>query len=133
MCDAPPMSADLAIAMNEFQRCIAERDEVGAESILDPDYALELVHPVAAVVPRDRWLAALPDYVVHSYELEEQRIDVDADVAIVLHRVRMQATVGGLDRSGVFILSDVWRLRDGGWRIWKRHSTPVSAGPVPID
>jgi hypothetical protein len=129
--DAPPVTADLTLAMSEFQRCIDERDQVGAEVILDADYALELVHPVAAVVPRDGWLAALPDYVVHSYDVEEQIIDADVDVAIVLHRAHMRATVNGVDRSGVFIVSDVWRLRDGRWRVWKRHSTPLSAGPVP--
>ncbi|MDT4939590.1 MAG: hypothetical protein QOG80_3261 [Pseudonocardiales bacterium] len=125
------MTADLTLAMSEFQRCIAERDLAGADAILDADYALELVHPVAAVVPRDRWLAALPDYVVHSYDVEEQIVDVDVDVAVVLHRALMRATVSGVDRSGVFIVSDVWRLRDGRWRIWMRHSTPVSAGPMP--
>jgi hypothetical protein len=125
------MTADLTLARTEFQRCIAQRDVVGAERILDTDYALELVQPVAAVVPRDRWLAALPDYVVHSYDVAEQIIDVDVDVAIVLHRANMHATVSGVDRSGVFIVSDFWRLRDGRWQVWKRHSTPVSAGPMP--
>lgn len=125
------MNADLVRAMAEFQRCIADRDQEGAEQVLDPGYALQLVHPVATVVPRDRWLATLPDYVVHEYQVEEQLIEVDVDVAVCLQRVHMRATVGGVDRSGLFILSDIWRLRDGRWRIWKRHSTPVSAGPMP--
>ena len=126
------MSTDLNLAMNEFQRCIGERDQVGADRVLDAEYALELVYPVAAVVPRESWLSALPDYVVHSYEVQEQLINVDDGVGIVLHRALMHATVGGIDRSGVFIVSDIWRLRDGSWQIWKRHSTPVSAGAVPI-
>ncbi len=131
VCDDPPMTADLTLAMSEFQRCIAERDVDGAERILDPDYALELVQPVAAVVPRDRWLAALPDYVVHSYDVVEQFVDVDIDIAIALHRANMHATVSGVDRNGVFIVSDFWRLREGRWQVWKRHSTPLSAGPMP--
>lgn len=125
------MTADLTFAMSEFQRCIAERDVVGAETILHFDYALELVQPDVAVVPRDRWLAALPDYVVHSYDVVEQIVDVDLDIAIALHRANMHATVNGVDRSGVFIISDVWRLRDGRWQVWKRHSTPLTAGPMP--
>ena len=125
------MSGDLELAMKEFQRCIAERDVEAAAVVLDADYALVLVQPVAAVVPKDRWLATLPDYLVHSYDVQEQLIDVDGDVAAVLHRVQMHATVGGVDRSGVFIVTDIWRRRDGQWRVWKRHSTPLTAGPVP--
>ncbi len=48
-------------------------------------------------------------------------------LAAVLQRVRMKATVFGQDRSGVFILSDVWRRGPGGWQIWRRHSTPLDA------
>jgi len=125
------MSVDLELAITEFQRCIAERDRDAAERVLDAEYALVLVQPIAAVVPRDRWLATLPDYVVHSYDVQEQLIDVDGQVAAVLQRAHMQATVGGVDRSGVFVVSDIWRLRDGHWRVWKRHSTPLSAGPMP--
>jgi hypothetical protein len=45
----------------------------------------------------------------------------------------MSATVNGIDRSGLFTISDIWRLRDGHWRVWRRHSTPLSAGPMPAD
>jgi hypothetical protein len=128
--DDRTMNGDLELAMTEFQRCIAERDGVAAADVLDADFALVLVQPVATVVPRDRWLATLPDYAVHSYEVQEQLIDVDGSVAAVLHRAQMQATVGGVDRSGVFIVTDIWRQRDGQWRVWKRHSTPLTAGPV---
>jgi ketosteroid isomerase-like protein len=128
--DDAVMSGDLELAMAEFQRCIAERDVEAATVVLDADYALVLVQPVAAVVPKDRWLAALPDYIVHSYDVREQLVDVDGDVAAVLHRAQMHATVGGVDRSGVFVVTDIWRRRDGRWRVWKRHSTPLTAGPV---
>jgi hypothetical protein len=74
------MSGDLESAMTEFQRCIAERDVEAATVVLDADYALVLVQPVAAVVSKDRWLASLPDYLVHSYDVQEQLIDVDGDV-----------------------------------------------------
>ena len=117
--------------MLAFQRCIEERDASGAEDLLDDDYALVLVQPARAVMPRQRWLEVLADYLVHSYNIEEQIVDVDVDCATVLHRVTMQATVLGQDRSGVFVISDVWRLRDGTWRLWRRHSTPISAAEMP--
>ena len=114
-----------------FERCIRERDGQLAEKVLDPDYALVLVHPSSAVVPRSSWLEMLPDYVVHSWEVQEQSLDVDGECAAMLQRIVMQATVLGQDRSGVFVISDVWRLRNDEWRVWRRHSTPLSAGRMP--
>jgi ketosteroid isomerase-like protein len=111
-----------------FDRVVRDRDAEGAGSVLHDDYALVLVHPAPARMPRDRWLAVLPEYVVHDWVVEAQQVDVDGDVAAVLRRLRMVATVLGEDRSGVFFVSDVWRRVDGTWRVWRRHSSPVSAG-----
>jgi ketosteroid isomerase-like protein len=122
---------DLADAMKTFDRAVERRDRLAAEDVLDGDYALVLVHPAAAAMPRARWLEVLPDYVVHSYDIEDQRIDVDGDLAAVLSRVRMEATVLGEDRSGLFVLSDIWRRGQDGWRLWRRHSSPLSAGDLP--
>ncbi len=125
------MDDRLLAAISDFQNCIEKRDRAGAERVLDDEYRLVLVAPSKAVMPRDRWLDVLPDYIVHEYVVEEQIVDHDDAIAAVLQRVRMSATVLGEDRSGVFILSDVWRKRDGAWRVWRRHSTPLSAGSMP--
>ena len=125
------MDDRLIAAISDFQTCIEARDRAAAERLLDDDYRLVLVAPSKAVMPRDRWLDVLADYVVHEYLVEEQIVDHHDDIAAVLQRVRMSATVLGEDRSGVFILSDIWRKRDGEWRVWRRHSTPLSAGSMP--
>lgn len=123
--------ADLQAQIDEFQRCIELRDVDAADAVLDDDYALVLVHPALAVMPRVRWLDLLPDYIVHDYELQERRIDASEDCACVLQRVAMKATVLGEDRSGSFVITDVWRRGPSGWRIWRRHSTPLAAGRMP--
>jgi len=125
------MTDALRAAMATFERCIEQRDRAAAEAILDDDYALVLVQPTRAIMPRARWLEVLEDYVVHDYAVDESIIDVEGDVATVLHRDRMSATVLGEDRSGTFVITDVWRLRPDGWKVWRRHSTPLSAGEMP--
>jgi len=122
---------DLTAAMRRFDDAVQQRDHAAAEESLDEDFALVLVHPSPALMPRARWLQVLDDYVVHSYAIEEQHVDQVDDVAAVLSRVQMQATVLGEDRSGLFVLSDVWRRQNGGWRVWRRHSSPLSAGDLP--
>jgi ketosteroid isomerase-like protein len=125
-------AAELFDLSDEFDRVVCERDCAGAEAILHDEYALVLVQPSPATMPRARWLEVLPDYVVHDWRVEERTADVDGDLAAVLSRVAMEATVLGEDRSGLVITSDVWRRGDDGrWRVWKRHSTPLSAGRMP--
>ena len=122
---------ELDTACAEFDRAVTQRDHDVAERILHPEFALVLVHPTPAVMPRQRWLDTLDDYIVDEWEVEEALLDSSDDIAAVLRRVRMQATVLGEDRSGTFIVSDTW-LRTGlGWQVWRRHSTPLQAGRMP--
>lgn len=124
--------ADLELRLGEFQRAIEARDVQAAQEVLDEDYALVLVHPTRAVITRDMWLSALPDYVVSEWTLQEQLIDVDGDCAAVLQKGFQRAVVQGQSRDGVFLVSDIWRRRQGQWRVWRRHSSPLSAGEIPI-
>jgi len=122
---------ELDTACAEFDRAVTQRDHDVAERILHPEFALVLVHPTPAVMPRQRWLETLDGYIVDEWEGEEALLDSSDDIASVLRRVRMQATVLGEDRSGTFIVSDTW-LRTGlGWQVWRRHSTPLQAGRMP--
>jgi ketosteroid isomerase-like protein len=123
--------ADLLERNDRWQRCIQDRDVHGIAELLDDDYTLVLVQPVRTLVPRDQWLKTLPDYHEHEWKVQERVVELDGDVGVILQRVHMRATVHGADRSGIFVLSDIWRRRDGRWRVWRRHSTPLSAGVMP--
>lgn len=122
---------DLSTAMSGFDRAIQERDADLAADCLHEDFALVLVQPASASLPRSRWIEMLPDYVVHDWHVEEQTTEIDGDCAAVHQRVVMRATVLGEDRSGVFVLTDVWRRGPDGWRLWRRFSTPLTAGALP--
>ena len=117
--------------MDAFQRAIETRDVEAAGEVLDPDYALCLVHPTAMVIPRDQWLAMLPNYVVHEWTVQEQQIDIDGDCALVFHRGLQRATVVGEPRDGIFVVSDIWRRREDGWRVWRRDSSPLAPLEMP--
>ena len=114
-----------------FEAVVLRRDVELAESVLHADYALVRVQPELGVMHRARWLEVLPEYHVHEYEVETEQLDVAASCASLLQRVRMRATVLGEDRSGIFVISDVWLSEADGWRVWRRHSTPMTAGAMP--
>jgi ketosteroid isomerase-like protein len=125
------MTVELEAADRAWQDALERRDVAAAGAILHDEYALVLVQPRPALVPRAAWLGLLPDYVVHEHIVQERFVDVDGDIAAILQRVYQHATVLGDDRSGVFVLSDLWRRVDGEWRVWRRHSTPLAAGVMP--
>jgi hypothetical protein len=122
---------ELDTACADFDHAVKERDHEIAERILHPEFALVLVHPTPAVMPRQRWLETLDRSVVDGWDVEEELRDSNDDIAAVLRRVRMRATVLGEDRSGTFIVSDTWLRADSRWQVWRRHSTPLQAGPMP--
>jgi len=121
----------LTVQIANFERAVLQSDAELAMTLLHPDYTLALVLPVPAVMSRERWLEVLPDYHVEAYDVQAQHLQVLGDCAALLQRLTMTATVLGEDRSGTFVISDVWLRRDDGWRIWQRHSTPLAAGPMP--
>lgn len=122
---------DLLDRWARWQRSIEQRDVEAARGFLADDYALELVHPDRAVFRRDQWLETLREYLVSAYVVVEQIVDMSGDLAVILHRDRMQATVFGADRSGTFVITDVWQRRAGTWKVWRRHSTPLAALAMP--
>lgn len=122
---------DIVERADAWQRAIEARDPEAAAEFLANDYALVVTHPEAVVVPRDEWLRLLPDYDVRAYEIQHRSVETRADVAAVVQRVDMTAVVNGADRSGVFVLVDLWIDDAGTWRVWRRHSTPLSAGSMP--
>jgi ketosteroid isomerase-like protein len=116
---------------DRWQLAIQARDPEGAARFLSDDYALVILQPQPAVVRRDEWLRMLPDYVVSGYSVEERIVETGSDLCTVFQRVDQTALVKGVERSGTFILVDVWVQQADAWRVWRRHSTPLSAREAP--
>jgi ketosteroid isomerase-like protein len=114
-----------------WESCILRRDTTGALQFTTDDFTVVILQPVRAVVQRQQWLRTIGDYRIRDYQTEDEVVEVDGDLGIVMQRIRQLATVLGQDRSGVFIHTDIWRRHDGEWRVWRRHSTPLTAGPYP--
>ncbi len=77
------------------------------------------------IVPRDRWLENLKFYKIHSYSIDDIKVHVYGDTAVVLMLYTQKATVGRTPRdlSAQFVLTDIWLKRKDGWRVTERHSS----------
>jgi ketosteroid isomerase-like protein len=125
------LDAEIGDRTDAWQLTIEARDPEAAAHFLSDDYALVILQPQPVVVRRDEWLRMLPDYDVRGYSVEERIVQAGGDLCTVFQRVDQTAVVKGVERSGIFILVDVWVREATAWRVWRRHSTPLSAGPAP--
>jgi len=116
---------------DQWQLAIESRDPEEAARFLSDDYALVILQPQPVVVGRDEWLRMLPDYVVTGYSVEERIVETSPELCTVFQRAHQTALVQGVERSGIFILVDVWVREADEWRVWRRHSAPLSAGTAP--
>ena len=87
------------------------------------------------IVPRQAWLTLLKDYMTESFSIDDIKVNVYGNTAVAMLMFTQKATVRGLDRSGQFVLTDIWYRGNKGWLIAERHSTrpgpPVPAGIQP--
>ena len=125
------LDAQISELTDRWQLAIEARDVEGAARFLSDDYALVILQPTPTVVRRDEWLRMLPDYVVSGYSVEERMVETSPELCTVFQRGAQTAMVKGAERSGIFILVDVWVRESDDWRVWRRHSAPLSAGVAP--
>jgi len=107
------------------------RDTIAVLPFMDDDFTLIVLFPALARVTRPEWLATLPGYVISSWVTKISEWDVLDDLAIHTHLVDQTAIVLGVERSGPFTITDVWRRSGGSWKVWRRVSTPLSSGEIP--
>ena len=100
-------------------------DRATLERILAPDFALVVSAQPADRISRSAWLhTALNGYVAESFDYRDMQVRVLGDVAVVSSIGVQRATAFGVDRSGVFYLTDVWqRSGDDTWQVVARYSS----------
>ena len=118
-----PTEDEVRAAANELCAAIERRDVTAADRLLGAEYALRAQG--LGEMPRAQWIAALPEYVVHSYELSDIRIDMYGETGLMRSRYKQDATVFGKDRSGAMLMTDVWVKRDGRCQLVARHTSMI--------
>ena len=75
------------------------------------------------IVPKQSWLTMLKDYVTQSFVIDDIKVSLYGSTAIAMLMCTQKAIVHGQDRSGHFVLTDIWLKEDNGWHIAERHSS----------
>lgn len=116
-----------------FQAAVRDRDVEVLEALLSPGFTLTTGRAAAPVRTRAEYLEiTAAGYRIEEFRFEE--LDVvelgDGAGAVVRSRYRQTGSMDGADRSGVFLLTDVWTEQaDGRAQLVTRHSSALSADP----
>jgi ketosteroid isomerase-like protein len=84
--------------------------------LLADDFVLTSSGGVAPRATRDDWLGMLPQVETRSLECSDVEARVFGDVAVVRGQLSWDASVGGRDLTGDYLVTDVFTRRDGRWR-----------------
>ena len=110
---------------NSFATAIKNQD-VEQTKILQADtyfLAIGVQGMPLQIIPREKWLLGLKDYVTESFSIDDIKVNVYGNTAVALLMYSQKATVRGQDRSAQFILTDIWIKEDNDWVITERHSS----------
>lgn len=111
---------ELARLEQSWMEAVQRKDTGALERILAPEYAYTASGQGRWT--REGWLETVAIYDIHRFEFAEIDVRPYGDVAVVLARYRQDASVGGVARSGEFLITDVWVTRNGSWQVVARSS-----------
>ena len=111
---------------HELREAVRRQDRAALEELVGAEFSLTSDR---LNVGRDEWIAlAVGPFKVRSSELQEARVRVYGDVAVVDARVRQEAALGGAAARALWLVTDVWVRRGGRWQIVKRHASVPQEG-----
>lgn len=124
------LAATIEQRSTRWMQAWVEQDFATLEAILAPDFALIVSAIPTHPVNRATWLATCPRYICSSFRYRDVQVRDLGPVAVMSAIGEQAAVLDGVDRSGAFFLTDVWRRSDDGdWRVWARYSShPEPAG-----
>lgn len=121
------MTADEQLIRDLQQRWMKawqQQDAAALEHILADDFVFTLSTDPTKPFRRSEWMQmALGSYTCETFTYENMAVRLLDHYAVVCSHLRQRASIGDIDRSGRFLLTDIWR-RDGDmWKVIARYSS----------
>ncbi len=126
-----PVDPEIALLVDEWRRCVTEKDVSGAERLLDEGYRGTL--PTGEEVARDAEIALLasPAVAVRSIEVQDLRTTRRGSRATAAARLTMAGRVNGADFQNVYHATFEFRRDGSAWRATGSRLAEAAAGQPP--
>ena len=100
------------------------KDEETVREILSDDFTLTSSLSSGELVDKEDWISkAMHHYDCKHFRFDRLKVRVYENTAIVNSWFYQEASANGKDWSGNFLISDVWVLKNGAWRVVARHAS----------
>jgi ketosteroid isomerase-like protein len=134
----PPATASASLAgqelinaEQEWMTAVAKHDEAALRRIVADDFTMTSAFSTGELENKDSFVKNASQGVSGmSFEYHDTQVHMYGDTGIVKTRVKITYTFNGQDRSGDYMVTDVWVNRDGRWQVVTRHSS-LPAKPTP--
>lgn len=115
-------------ASNRWMQAWMDQDRPTLDAFLGPDFTLIVSTVPTKPLGRSDWLGtAVTAYVCTRFAYDGVHCRRISDDVIAMSAIAdFDATIGGVDRSGRYFVTDLWRRARGsahGWQIYARYSS----------
>jgi ketosteroid isomerase-like protein len=115
---------ELINAEQEWMTAVAKHDEAALRRIVADDFTMTSAFSTGELENKDSFLKNATQGVTGmSFEYHDTQVHMYGDTGVVKTRVKITYTFNGQDRSGDYMVTDVWVNRDGRWQVVTRHSS----------
>src|SRR5438270_13583924 len=115
-------------ASSRWMQAWMDQDRATLDAFLGPDFALIVSTVPTTPFERSEWLeTAVTAYVCSRFAYEGVHCRHISDDVVAMSAIAdFDATIGDIDRSGRYFVTDLWRRAAGsthGWQIYARYSS----------
>lgn len=110
----------------DWIQAVQEKDKTALDAILAPEFMLRTSENPERPQPRADWIhLALTRYDIRSFSQRAMAIRAFLGVAVVSFMQSEHATLDGKDRSGDYLVVDLWEANHGKWQVSARYVAPI--------
>jgi len=127
----PPAELQQFVTLEEdWMKAVAQKDQATLKRLMADEFTLTSAYSTGNVITRDDFLKNIQSVKQNELSFYNASLSIYGDVAVLKARIKDNYTMNGEDRSGDYLITDVWVKRDGRWQVVTRHSSiPMRAQP----
>jgi ketosteroid isomerase-like protein len=130
---AAAFSADVQQFINleqDWMTAVAGHDEEALKRFMSDDFTLTSAYSGGDLITRDQFIKNVQSVKQNEITFSDARVGIYGDVAVLKARVKDNYSMNGEDRSGDYLITDVWVKHNGQWQVVTRHSSlPMKTQP----
>lgn len=123
---APTFTADVQQFVNleqDWMKAVARHDQDALKRFMADEFTLTSAYSSGDLVTRDQFIKNVQSVNQKEITFHDARVKIYGDIAILKARITDNYTMNGEDRSGDYLITDVWVKHDGQWQVVTRHSS----------